>query len=114
MSLPSDGDRGEPQVYAIGVIINGHVWTGDQWAPVQYPSVPATPARRTRGRWFRPKIVIGAWIVLLSIVLVLGFLPNATAQAMASMAWFFTVLIALPATLVALVLWLAGVGARPQ
>ena len=114
MSQSDQGDRNEPQAYAIGEVVNGHVWTGAEWVPVQDASMPPAPGRRLRGRWFRPKVVIGSWVVLILIVLVLGFIPNSTVQMVVSIAWFFIVLIALPATLIALILWLAGVGARTQ
>jgi len=117
VSGENEGNHGQPEVYEVGTIVNGHVWTGAEWVPVRNPSgpaglTPAVPVRRSRGDWFRPKIVIGVWAALILLVLVLGFIPNATVQVVVSFTWFFVVLIALPATLIALVLWLVGVGAK--
>lgn len=120
MSTDESGAGGRPArpvTYEIGTIVNGHVWTGVGWAPVRNPGdsaglTPNDPIRRSRGNWFRPKMVFGVWAALILIVLVMGFIPNATVQMIVSIAWFFTLLIALPATLIALMLWLVGVGAR--
>lgn len=102
--------------YPIGTVINGHVWTGSVWAPVVVPAAgPRQRASRPkrRGRWFRPKIVIAVWVAWILIVFILGFIPNQAVQTIVSLTWLLSVVIALPATLLALVLWLSGVGAGP-
>ena len=118
MSTTSGEEDAQGPSYQVGTVVNGHVWTGEQWVPVVVPapemgSTPAATGKRQRGRWFRPGLVATAWGVLIVLVLVLGFVPNQTVQMLVSIGWFLLVLIALPATLIALLLWLLGVGGRP-
>lgn len=34
-------EQPQPPVYQPGQIVNGHVWTGTEWVPVQQPAKPA-------------------------------------------------------------------------
>lgn len=110
MSESGASDANEPG-YKVGTVINGHVWTGTTWVPVTNGQVPDGSGSR-RGSWFRPKYVLGGWIAFALIVLLLGFIPNNVVQLVVSISWLFALVIALPATLLALALWLAGVGAQ--
>ncbi len=113
------GEEGNQGVaYQVGTVINGHVWTGEQWVPVVVPAPgigtsPTATGKRQRGRWFRPGLVAAVWGALILAVLVLGFVPNQALQTAVSITWMLLLLFALPATLIALILWLVGVGGRP-
>ena len=101
--------------YKVGSIVNGHVWTGADWVPVTQDAAPNRPVEgvsQRRGRWFRPKYVLGGWLAFAAVILLLGFIPNNVIQLLVSIAWIAAIAIALPATLLALILWLAGVGAQ--
>jgi hypothetical protein len=66
-----------------------------------------------RGTWFRPRWVALGWLLFVIVIMVLGFIPNRTVQFAVSITWMVVFLVGAPATLVALGLWLAGVGAKP-
>ena len=119
MSTNSGEESHEGAAYQVGTVINGHVWTGEQWVPVVVPAPaigtsPPMRGKQQRGRWFRPRLVASVWGALILVVLVLGFLPNPTLQMVVSITWMLLILVALPATLIALLLWLLGVGGAPS
>ena len=118
MSTTSGEEGNQGPAYQVGTVINGHVWTGEAWVPVVVPApgigtTPTASGKRQRGRWFRPGLVAAVWGALILAVLVLGFVPNPTLQTVISITWMLLLLIGLPATLIALLLWLLGVGGRP-
>ena len=118
MSATSGEEGNQGPTYQVGTVINGHVWTGEEWVPVVVPgrnigTSPTATGKRKRGRWFRPGLVAAVWGALILVVLVLGFVPNPTLQTAISIVWMLLLLFALPATLIALFLWVVGVGGYP-
>jgi len=116
MSDTSGGPESSP-AYPVGTVINGRVWTGSVWAPVVVPASPqgasvAPKPKSRRGTWFRPWWVVSGWLAFFVIVLVLGFIPNQTLQTAVSIVWIVGLPVGGIGTLVALVLWLGGVGAK--
>lgn len=45
MTTPS-----EPPQYAVGSVVNGHVWTGTEWLPLAQQTPPAQARPRSQGR----------------------------------------------------------------